>query len=57
MTAGLHLELGGKGRRGWVWGEGLTHDAGGGHGQAERDVVLVVAHLSQEVKFQLGQDL
>lgn len=51
MTAGLRSETG-------VVGEGgLTHDAGRGDGQAERDVVLVVAHLSQKVKFQLAQDL
>lgn len=34
-----------------------TCDASRGQGQAERDVVLVVAHLSQEFKFQLTQDL
>lgn len=34
-----------------------TCDASRGQRQAERDVVLVVAHLSQEFKFQLTQDL
>lgn len=35
----------------------LTCDASGGQGQAERDVVFVVTHLSQEFEFQLTQDL
>lgn len=34
-----------------------TCDASGGKGQAEGYVVLVVAHLSQELKLQLTQHL
>lgn len=35
----------------------LTCDASGGQGQAERNIVLVVTHLSQELKLQFAQNL